>query len=123
MRLWSALITRLILLNSLSTLSTLGVWTIAGPAAAQVSDIKPPVAARRPVTLKWHGIERTDNYGWLRDTNWRQVMEEPTRLSREINEHIVAENAYAEAMLAPLAPMRAELIAEMKGRIVQDDSG
>jgi oligopeptidase B len=120
MRLWSALISLRIFLVSLSVLD---VETIVGTAAAQVSDIKPPVAARRPVTLKSHGIERTDNYGWLRDTNWRQVMEEPTRLSREINEHIAAENGYADAMLAPLAPLRAELIAEMKGRIVQDDSG
>src|SRR5438034_777681 len=120
MRLWSDLITLLILLVSLSALD---VETIAGTAAAEASDIKPPVAARRPVTLKAHGIERTDNYGWLRDPNWRQVMQEPIRLSREINEHIAAENAYADAMLVPLAPMRAELIAEMKGRIVQDDSG
>ena len=120
MRFWSALVTYLFPLVSLSVLD---VTTIAGTATAQTNDIKPPVAARRPVTLKAHGIERIDNYGWLRDTNWRQVMEEPSRLSREINDHIAAENTYADAMLAPLAPLRTELIAEMKGRIVQNDSG
>ncbi len=35
--------------------------TSAGPLPA------PPVAPRRPVTRTWHGVERTDDYDWLRD--------------------------------------------------------
>jgi oligopeptidase B len=120
MRLWAAPLTLSILLVSLSALD---VGTIAGGMAAQAGDIKPPVAKRQPARMKAHGMERTDDYGWLRATNWRQVMQDPSRLAPEINNHITAENAYAEAILAPLAPLRTELIEEMKGRIVQDESG
>ena len=46
------------------------------PAVAQTGEQepKPPVAERRPVRLTAHGIERTDDYAWLRDPNWRDVM-------------------------------------------------
>jgi len=120
MRLWATPFTLSIVLLSLSALD---VATIAEITAAQASDIKPPVAKRQAAKLTVHGMQRTDNYGWLRDANWRQVVQDPLRLAPEINDHITAENAYAEALLQPLAPLRTELIEELKGRIVQDDSG
>ena len=83
----------------------------------------PPMAARKPVRLTNHGIERVDDYAWLRDPNWRKVIQDPSELAPEIRAHIDAENDYAEAVLAPLSDLRARLIAEMKGRIEQDESG
>ena len=83
---------------------------------------EPPVAARRPVRLVRHGIERVDPYAWLRDPNWRGVMEDPDRLAPEIRAHIEAENAYADAALAPLSALRGRLFEEMKGRMKQDES-
>src|SRR5438477_1201473 len=120
MRSWSAPLNFAFLLVSLSPS---GVAIIAHVTAVQAGDIQPPVAVRRPLRLAVHGVGRTDNYGWLRDANWRQVVQDPSRLAPEINDHIAAENAYADAILAPLAPLRTELVEEMKGRIVQDDSG
>ena len=83
----------------------------------------PPSAARKPVRLTHHGIERVDAYAWLRDPNWRKVIQDPSELAPEIRAHIDAENDYAQAVLAPLSDLRARLIAEMKGRIEQDESG
>jgi oligopeptidase B len=96
----------------------------AGIAAESQGDqIKPPVAARKPARLTAHGITRVDEYGWLRDPNWREVMRNPSRLSPEIAAHLAAENGYSDAVFAPLADLRARLVQDMKGRIEQEDSG
>jgi oligopeptidase B len=92
-------------------------------AIARPMKIDPPVAARRPVELSVHGIVRVDDYAWLRDPNWREVIRKPSVLRREIRAHIEAENRYADAVLAPLAPLRSRLLEEMKGRIEQASSG
>ena len=83
----------------------------------------PPVAARRPVRLTQHGIERIDDYAWLRDANWREAARDPERLDPDICAYLEAENAYAAAALAPLAGLRARLFEEMKGRLEPAESG
>jgi oligopeptidase B len=92
-------------------------------AIARPMKIEPPIAARRPVELSVHGIVRVDDYAWLRDPSWREVIRKPSVLKREIRAHIEAENRYAAAVLAPLAPLRRRLLEEMKGRIQQASSG
>ena len=72
-------------------------------AIARPMKIDPPVAVRRPVELSVHGIVRVDDYAWLRDPSWREVIRKPSVLKREIRAHIEAENRYAQAVLAPLA--------------------
>src|SRR4029079_18744684 len=51
-------------------------------AAAEATSVRPmpPLAPRKPVRLTAHGVERVDDYGWLRDPNWREVMQDPSRL-------------------------------------------
>ena len=63
-----------------------------------------------------------DPYAWLRDAEWQQVMREPDTLDPDIRAHLEAENAWTEQALAPIANLREELVAEMKGRIKEDDS-
>jgi oligopeptidase B len=87
------------------------------------SHCRPPEAARKPVRLTVHGIERVDDYAWLRDPNWREVMQDPSRLAPEIRAYLDAENSYSEAALAPLSGLRRKLIEEMKGRIDPEESG
>jgi oligopeptidase B len=82
----------------------------------------PPVAVRGPVVLHAHGIERVDDYAWMRDPNWRDVMADPARLAPEIHEHIAAENQYSDAALAPLSDLRVKLLGEMKGRIEKHEA-
>jgi oligopeptidase B len=91
-------------------------------AAAQRDSVSPPVAARRPTSRTIHGEKLTDDYAWLRDSNWREVMRDPAALSPDIRAYLEAENAYAEAWLAPLDELKRELVAEMRGRIKEDDS-
>jgi oligopeptidase B len=82
----------------------------------------PPVPAGTPVTTVRHGVTLTDEFAWLRDANWQQVMHDPGVLDPAIRKHLDAENAYADAMLAPTVLLQQTLIAEMRGRIKEDDS-
>lgn len=81
-----------------------------------------PRAEKRPVTDEHHGISRIDNYAWLRDENWRDVMRDPNVLDGQIRAYLEAENSYTEEALKPLAGLRETLFMEMKGRIKEDDS-
>lgn len=72
--------------------------------------MEPPVAERRPTVLRAHGDERTDDWYWLRDR------EDP-----EVLAHLEAENAYFEAVTAPLARLRDRLFEEIKSRILETD--
>ena len=72
----------------------------------------PPVAAKKPYTVKGPA-DRDDPYYWLRDD---------TRKSPEMLAYLNAENAYADAVLAPLKPLQNALYSEIVGRIKQDDS-
>jgi oligopeptidase B len=49
-------------------------------------------------------------------------MRDPGVLSPAIRKHLEVENAYADAVLASTVPLQEKLIAEMRGRIKEDDS-
>ncbi|MEO6945977.1 MAG: S9 family peptidase [Nitrobacter sp.] len=81
-----------------------------------------PTAERRPHTSTHHGVALTDDYAWLKDANWQQVLREPSLLAADIRAHLEAENAYSNALLAATEPLQKQLVAEMRGRIKEDDS-
>jgi oligopeptidase B len=74
---------------------------------------EPPIPAQRPHEVASPCGTRVDEYHWLRDD---------TRSDPEVLAHLAAENAYREAMLAPLRPLEERLYGEITGRIRQDDS-
>ncbi len=69
-----------------------------------------------------HGINREDDYAWLRADNWQQVMRDPSVLPEDIRGYLKDENAYTAAMMADVETLRLDLFAEMRGRIKEDDS-
>lgn len=83
---------------------------------------RPPIAQRHTVSSVHHGVTLNDDYAWLRADNWQEVIRDPSLLADEIRRYLDAENAYAEAALADVTELRADLVAEMKGRIKQDES-
>jgi oligopeptidase B len=70
----------------------------------------PPQAPRRPHVLSIHGDDRVDDWYWLRD-----------RDDPDVIAHLEAENAYAEAVLAPVADLRDRIYEEIRGRIQETD--
>ena len=84
--------------------------------------VRAPAAPKKPVTMTVHGIERTDEYAWLRAENWQAVFRDTTLLDPEIRTQLEAENAYQQALMAVTGDLQKTLFAEMKGRIKEDDS-
>ncbi|WP_422001851.1 S9 family peptidase [Reyranella sp.] len=82
----------------------------------------PPAAERRPSRRTLHGIVLTDDYAWLKDPNWQEVLRKPALLDPDIRAYLEAENRYTEAWLLPLQDLQRTLVAEMRGRIKEDDS-
>jgi len=80
------------------------ILTTAAPA--------PPVAKRVPKLDLVHGETREDDYFWLRDKS-----------NPEVAAYLEGENAYTDAVLAPLAELRETLYREMLGHIQETDMG
>jgi oligopeptidase B len=81
-----------------------------------------PTAPRRPHSFTVHGITIVDDYAWLKDENWQEVLRDPSVLTSDIRNYLEAENDYAEDLLGHTAPLQKALVAEMRGRIKEDDS-
>ncbi len=71
---------------------------------------KPPEAPRRPRALEAHGDRRVDPYYWLREKS-----------NPEVLAYLEAENAYADAVMAPTATLRERLFREIVGRVQETD--
>ena len=84
--------------------------------------IKPPSADKRPHSYTHHDITVTDDYAWLKDAKWQEVLRDPSVLAPDIRKYLEAENAYTESVLGELTPLRKTLVQEMRGRIKEDDS-
>jgi oligopeptidase B len=70
----------------------------------------PPTARKDHKETTLHGMVLTDDYAWLRDKD-----------SPEVTKYLEAENACAEAAMAPQAVLREELYNEMLSHIKQTD--
>ena len=81
-----------------------------------------PIAPRRPHTFTTHGIAVTDDYAWLKDEKWQEVLRDPSILDPDIRTYLEAENDYTESLLGHTSPLQKKLVAEMRGRIKEDDS-
>jgi oligopeptidase B len=73
--------------------------------------LTPPAAAARPRELEKHGDRRVDPYYWLRE-----------KTNPEVIAYLEAENAYADAAMATVAGLEAELYRELVGRIQETDT-
>lgn len=86
------------------------------------SPTKPPVAPRRPHSFTRHGITVSDDYAWLKDAKWQEVLRDPAVLDPDIRKYLDEENVYTESLLGHTAPLQKTLVREMRSRIKEDDS-
>ena len=87
--------------------------TASAPAPAAVAATPPVAATREHSVAAPHGAVRMDEYYWLRDDS---------RENPDVLAYLNAENAYTDAVMAPLEPLRARLYDELVGRVKQDDA-
>jgi oligopeptidase B len=81
-----------------------------------------PVAPRRPHSFTTHGITLVDDYAWLKDANWQEVLRDPQLLDPDIRKYLEAENDFTESLLGHTGALQKTLVKEMRGRIKEDDS-
>ncbi len=74
--------------------------------------MQPPQAPRRPQRLIQHGVERVDDYYWLRDDQ---------REDAEVLAYLRAETEYAAHHLSARDDAEAVLFEELRSRIEEDD--
>jgi oligopeptidase B len=70
----------------------------------------PPTARKEPTETLLHGTALHDDYAWLRD-----------KPNPDVTAYLDAENAYAEAVMDPLADLREQLYREMLSHVKQTD--
>ena len=81
-----------------------------------MTDLTPPIAARRPHSFTLHGVTIEDPYAWLKDPDYPEVGDV------DVLAYLEAENAYFEQVMAPHRPLVDRLYEEMKARIKEDES-
>ena len=85
------------------------------------ADLKAPAAQKRMQKEIRHGIERVDEYAWLRAENWQEVFKDTSVLDSDIRSHLEAENEYSASLMSDTSELQKALFEEMKGRIKEDD--
>lgn len=83
--------------------------------------IIPPIAEKRITREHYHGQELIDNYNWIRDENWQEVLHSPSILKKEIRDYIDKENKWTDSQLSFLSSERNKIFNEIKGRIKEED--
>ncbi len=81
-----------------------------------------PAATRRPHSFSVHGVTVTDDYAWLKDPKWQEVLRDPSILDPDIRAYLEDENKYTESILGHTSELQKKLVTEMRGRIKEDDS-
>jgi oligopeptidase B len=76
----------------------------------QNPQLHPPLARKEHKETLLHGTVLVDDYAWLRD-----------KQNPEVTAYLEAENAYAEAVMAPLSGLRENLYQEMLSHVKQTD--
>lgn len=100
-------------MRNLASVLTLGLLLPAAAWSDAMPTPQPPVAAMKPFEVKSPNGTRVDEYYWLRDD---------TRKNPEMLAYLTAENAYKDAMLAPVRPLEEKVYGEIIARIKQDDA-
>ncbi|NRD71978.1 S9 family peptidase [Shewanella sp. VB17] len=78
-----------------------------------VTSMQPPVADKIPYEMNMHGLQRTDNYYWMRDDE---------RQEPKVIEYLEAENTYKKAQFLPYESLQQTLFDELVGRLDKDES-
>jgi len=81
-----------------------------------------PIVPTKEHSFTVHGTRIEDPYAWLKAENWKDVLKDPAALPADIQTVLERENAYAAQVLRGTEAFQEKLVAEMRGRIKEDDS-
>jgi len=87
-----------------------------------ISTANPPRARKKLVKTKVHNTELYDQYSWIRDDNWQEVLHSPNVLKKNIRKYIDDENKWTNKKLSFLKPLEKKIFNEIKGKIKEEDT-
>jgi oligopeptidase B len=81
-----------------------------------------PKLRKETNSIKIHNEDLPDNYAWIKQKNWQEVLKNPTKLNNEVANYLTEENAFVKEQLKEKKQLETEVFQELKGRIKDKDS-
>ena len=81
-----------------------------------------PKLRKETNSIKIHNEDLPDNYAWIKQKNWQEVLKDPKKLNGEVANYLTEENAFVKEQLKENKQLQTEIFQELKGRIKDKDS-
>jgi Protease II len=72
--------------------------------------------------IKVHGHELRDDYAWIKQGNWQEVLKNPAKLNTEVQNYLHQENNFVQQQLKDKEQLRETIFQELKNKIKDKDS-
>ena len=72
--------------------------------------------------VKIHNEELIDNYSWIKQKNWKEVILDPNKLNTPVKKYLDEENLFKEEQLKDIKHIEKKLFEELKSKIKNEDN-
>ena len=72
--------------------------------------------------VKIHNEELIDNYSWIKQKNWKDVILDPNKLNTSVKRYLDEENLFKEEQLKDIKDIEKKLFEELKSKIKNEDN-
>ena len=73
-------------------------------------------------TVKIHNEELIDNYSWIKQKDWKDVILNPSKLNAQVKKYLDEENLFKENQLKDINDVEKKLFEELKSKIKNEDN-
>ena len=73
-------------------------------------------------TVKIHNEELIDNYSWIKQKDWKEVILNPNKLNTQVKKYLDEENLFKENQLKDINDIEKKLFEELKSKIKNEDN-
>ena len=73
-------------------------------------------------TIKIHNEELIDNYSWIKQKDWKEVILNPNKLNAQVKKYLDEENLFKENQLKDIKDIEKKLFEELKSKIKNEDN-
>lgn len=73
-------------------------------------------------TVKIHNEELIDNYSWIKQKDWKEVILNPNKLNAQVKKYLDEENLFKENQLKDINHIEKKLFEELKSKIKNEDN-
>jgi len=73
-------------------------------------------------TVKIHNEELIDNYSWIKQKDWKEVILNPNKLNAQVKKYLDEENLFKQNQLKDINDIEKKLFEELKSKIKNEDN-